>query len=534
MDFDEQHNSVVRDYLLAIKRRWWLVAIALVVGLGAALAYSSLRTPMYSSTATLTYQKQTDVSSALSGLTYTPTLDIDRELKTSADLLTGNTMKGRVREALAQQGKWAGSSTTVTAAPVADSNALGITATSPNAQMAAVVANAYADVFVASRLGLMLDQFTQAQKIIQAKLSRYVTPQSRQDAGYYQLATRLQDLRVMQALATGNYRLAEPATAATKPFAPKPVRDALLGLVIGLIGGVVAVFLAEQLDVRVRSQDEISKTLRLPIVGRLPRPSRDASREPGLAVLREPDGQSAEAFRILRGNLDYVAVDTDMQSFLVTSSALGEGKTTTACSLAVTLVRTGKRVVLVDADLRRSCVHRQFELPNRIGLTSVAAEHATLQEALQTVELSGVVDAGGRKAASAAERPPTLRILTAGPLPPNPNEIVASERMAAIIKELESDSDLVIVDSPPFMAVGDAGALADKVDGILLVMRLGRVTRSSLRYASEFVNPLPCRKLGIAVTNVQHEGAGYRYEYRRDRRPSGPAEPASDPPLQTL
>jgi polysaccharide biosynthesis transport protein len=535
MDFDEQHTSVVRDYLLALKRRWWLVAIALAVALGAALTYSYLRTPMYSSTAVLTYQRQTDVSSALSGLTYTPTLDTDRELKTSADLLTGDLMKNRVARTLAGQGRSLGNGTKITAEAVADTNALDITAVSPSAQNAADIANAYADGFVSYRLALMLDQFKQAGRIIASKLSRYQTPQSRQDAGYYQLASRQQDLRVMQALATGNYRVAEPATPATQPFAPKPMTDALLGLVIGLIGGIVAVFLAEQLDVRVRSQEEISRAMRLPIVGRLPRPSRDASREPGLVVLRDPDGQSAEAFRILRGNLDYVAVDSEMQSFLVTSSALGEGKTTTACSLAVTLVRTGKRVVLVDGDLRRSSVHKQFELPNRIGLTSVAAEHATLEEALQTVVLSGDADGGGQTADGSSGGPAaTLTVLTAGPLPPNPNEIVASERMAAIIKQLEGQADLVIVDSPPFMAVGDAGALAAKVDGILLVMRLGRVTRSSLRYAAEFVNPLPCRKLGIVVTNLQFEGAGYRYEYRSDRKAGAHSKPATAPPSQSI
>jgi non-specific protein-tyrosine kinase len=221
-----------------------------------------------------------------------------------------------------------------------------------------------------------------------------------------------------------------------------------------------------------------------------------------------------------------VAVDGEVRSILVTSCTQAEGKTSTVCNLAVTLVRAGKKVVVVEADLRRPKVHSYFGVRNDRGLSSVIAGQCALDDALQEVRVAApgleLEAADARAAASTSSAGQRLWLLTSGPLPPNPGEIVSSARMSNIIDQLSGRADVVLVDSPPFLVVGETGPLASKVDGILIVMKLGHVTRQMVRDAVEFLRPLPCRKLGIVVTNAPVEGGSYRYRYQQqaDARPA--------------
>jgi Mrp family chromosome partitioning ATPase len=527
---DIQQTSL-REYVSIIGRRRWLVIAAIVVAVATSLTVSYLRTPLYTATAQLTFQKQADISSAMFGTAYVSSVDVARELETSASLMTTNEM---ARRATVELGVPYSPTFSQSASSkyVQDTNVLQISYVSPSPQRAADIANAYAKAFVAWRLDLTKNQLQTAISIIKGKIARYSLPAALSDPGYSALQSRLQDLRVLLAMATGNYQVAAVASVPQAPSSPRHTKDGLLGLAIGLIVGIGVAFIAEQLDVRVHEQDELSNALKIPVIGRIPKfvkLRQGQARE--ILVLQEPNGMTSEAFRMLRGNLDFVSVDTEVSSILVTSCTQSEGKTSTVCNLAVTLARAGKRVIVVEADLRRPAVHTYFGISNEVGLSTLVAGKVEAAQAMQIVDLASEPDQNGRSArdkqtGTREETDETsVRVMPSGPLPPNPGEIVTSRKLGTIIESLAKDADFVLVDSPPFMAVGDAAALAAKVDGVLLVMKMGYVTKAMVKEAQNFLAPLPCRKLGIVITEWGAEGSTYRYKYYSKRKGDAAAAP---------
>ena len=259
--------------------------------------------------------------------------------------------------------------------------------------------------------------------------------------------------------------------------------------------------------------------MRQPILGRIPRIAKKALEHGVLLTITEPTSAAAEAFRMLRSNLDLAQVDGDLSSVLVTSSVQGEGKSVTACNLAVSLALAGKRIVVVDGDLRRPRVHTYFGLSNDVGVSTVAAGRTKLTSALQSVSLRPCSGNGPAAAAAASladdgsQVVPRLIVLPSGPLPPNPGEVVASKRFAAIINQLEEETDLVIVDSPALLAVGDTAALAAKVDGMVYLVDMKLMRRPMLEEAARRLGQVPCRKLGLVVIRHSQSSAHYRGHY---------------------
>jgi Mrp family chromosome partitioning ATPase len=260
---------------------------------------------------------------------------------------------------------------------------------------------------------------------------------------------------------------------------------------------------------------------------RLPQVPKGLAGAGGLVTLHEPDGPGAEAFRVLRGNLDFVGVDGEVRSILITSCTQGEGKTSTVCNLAVALATAGKRVVVVDADMRRPRVHAYFDLPNRTGLSTVVAGKVRLGEALQAVVVPSYEAVTDGDELRISSDPDTIGkriyVVTSGPLPPNPGEIVTSQHLQAVLTELIKGSDMVLVDAPPFMVVGDAAPLAARTDGIMLVFKMGHVTKGMLKEARDFLAPLPSRKLGIVVANIPIEAGRYKYYREHADEKAAPA-----------
>jgi len=523
---EDQRLSSLRDYLGVISRRRWYVIGAIVAALVVAMVYSYSRTPQYRATAQLTYQKQADILATIFGVSsYVSSIDVDRELQTAADLIATKEMAMRAQESLPEVVP--NLSQHVTATAVQGTNVLKIEGVSPNPTQAAQIANAYAAAFTTLKRQQARNQIIAAEDVVQKKLQRYVYPRDAANPGYVALEGRLQDLRVFEGMANGNYTFAAAATVPTAPFVPRHTRDALLGLILGLVVGIGLAFLAEQLDIRVHSTDDLAEALQLPVLGRIPPLARGRVANPTdlLVSVADPTGVGAEAFRMLRGNLDFVNIDGDVHSILITSCSEGEGKTLTATNLAVTLARAGKRVVLLELDLRRPKVHRYFGISNRVGLSDVVAGRVEISEAMQTIELAPIDGSNGARGARADSG--ELRVLTSGGLPPNPGEIVASKRVSTLIHELAETADIVLVDSPPFFAVGDAVALSDKVDGLLLVAKMEHITKGMVKEAATLLRTLPCRRLGIAATNFGAGVGAYQYQYRYRSERSGEAEAAS-------
>jgi capsular exopolysaccharide synthesis family protein len=220
-----------------------------------------------------------------------------------------------------------------------------------------------------------------------------------------------------------------------------------------------------------------------------------SDKQSDLITISEPRSPISEAYRTLRTNLDFAGLDQALRTLAVTSAGTGEGKTTTLANLAVVSAQGGRRVILVDADLRRPTLHELFGLDNGAGLTTVMMDEGAL--AAPPLQATGVEG---------------LSVLTSGPLPPNPADLLGSRRMADVIAALAGRADQVLFDTPPVVAVTDAAVLATKVDGVLLVISAGRTRREYARSAVQRLKQVGARLVGTVVTNVPL-GTGFRGYY---------------------
>jgi non-specific protein-tyrosine kinase len=214
-----------------------------------------------------------------------------------------------------------------------------------------------------------------------------------------------------------------------------------------------------------------------------------------LITVSEPRSPISEAYRALRTNLDFASLDQALKSLVVTSAGVGEGKSTTLANLAVVSAQAGRNVLLVDADLRRPTLHQLFDLGNEAGLTTVMMDDAALASPpFQATQIEG------------------LTVLTSGPLPPNPADLMGSQRMEEVIAALSARADQVFFDTPPIVAVTDAAVLATKADGVLLVVSAGKTRRDRARAAVQRLEQVNARLVGTVLTNVEM-GDGFQGYY---------------------
>jgi len=329
-----------------------------------------------------------------------------------------------------------------------------------------------------------------------------------------------QQLATLEALQTSRTYVIRTADAAAK-VAPTPRRNALIGLMLGLVLGLGLAFVVDALDTRVRSASEISERLGVPLLARVPPPPKALAKSDQLVMIAQPTGTSAEAFRMLRANIDFATLEHDQtRSILVTSAVEGEGKSTTAANLAVAEARAGRRVALVDLDLRVPYIDRFFGLMHAEGLTDVALRTISLESALRRIDF-GTADASraagvdGARTNGSGQDHGVLDVLVAGPRPPDPGEFVGSRRLVDILARLQSSYDMVIVDSPPILRVSDAMTLSTYVDGILVVSNLSLSRRPILSELHRVLSSSPTRCLGFVVTGSR-DGKGYAYGYGYD------------------
>lgn len=219
-----------------------------------------------------------------------------------------------------------------------------------------------------------------------------------------------------------------------------------------------------------------------------------------LVTLTMPRAPVSEAYRTLRTNLEFSSLDKPLKTIVVTSPGPDEGKSTTLANLAVTLAQAEKRVILVDCDLRRPSQHEIFGLTNEVGLTTMMVD----EQAMKAPPLQ-------------ATTVPSLSVLTTGPLPPNPSELVGSRRMGEIIAGLSEAADVVLFDAPPVIAVTDAAVLASRVDGVLLVIKAGGTKRDHAQKAKALLDKVSAHLVGAVLNNVKMDTSYYRY-YTEQKR----------------
>jgi non-specific protein-tyrosine kinase len=296
--------------------------------------------------------------------------------------------------------------------------------------------------------------------------------------------------------------MVDPATPATEPSSPRVLLNTLLAAALGLMVAFGLAFLIEHLDDTVKSPDDVTAVAELPTLGVIAqiRNTRNKVDREVLVTLVSPRSPVAESFRTLRTNLEFTSLDTPLRTLVVTSAVPGEGKSTVSANIAVAFAQAGKKVLLVDADMRRPSIHRLFEVPNAFGLTTMLRADQTSLESV-----------------SHRTEEPDLRVMTTGPLPPNPAELLASQRMQGLLKRLSEEVDLIVIDSPPLHAVTDAAVLASETDGVLIVSHAGRTRRGALGQAKEALARVGANVVGVALNRLtERTTAGYYYRYYGD------------------
>ena len=315
---------------------------------------------------------------------------------------------------------------------------------------------------------------------------------------YSNLLASFENISLSRLRSTPNIVQIEMAPVPNQPIQPRPIRNALLGAFTGLMVTTAIAFLVEYLDDTLKTPEEVTQRLRVPVIGLIGELDRHKSkkqkRNPGVFVSKNPLSPVTEAFRTLRTNLDFAGVDKPIKTLLVTSSGPSEGKSTVAVNLAAVIAQGGRKVILIDADLRRPTIHHYLGIPNRKGVTNLFRDPS---------ELTSVMVEWGN---------PPLMAITSGDLPPNPAELLASTRMEMILSELKEKSDIIIIDSPPAI-ISDAIALSPKVDGVLVVIEPGGTRIGPAQVLMEQLQRAGARVVGVVLNPISKRSSHYYTKY---------------------
>ena len=320
---------------------------------------------------------------------------------------------------------------------------------------------------------------------------------------------------------TGGFELIQEATAPSSPFSPRPFRNTAFALAGGLILGVLLAFLLDYKDRRIKDEEAFEAETGLPVLASVPvvgrRWSRRGRQRPRMLIeSAEAKSPFAESFRMLRSNLSFYQRDRKTQILLITSGLPEEGKTVTAINLALSLALSGAKVVLIEADLRRPMIRHYLDFRNELGLSTVLAGTSAFENSLQTIRFPHRVDDLDER--TRGKRPDTgmaqgVLCLASGPLPPNPAELLSSERMKETLAAAAAVAEFVVIDTPPILLVADALNLAKWVDGIIVAARLKKTTREEARETMTILQRSGGRVLGVVANGARPK----RREYYRGR-----------------
>jgi polysaccharide biosynthesis transport protein len=520
--------STLHDYLRVLRRRKWILIPPLVIAPLVAV-FSSLGKPVrYEASAQVLVNRQ-NLPANLAGVQDPTQLDSVRLLTTQAQFARLPAIARRTIKAVGLT-SWSASDllgeSRVTSAD--NSDFLTFTVSDAIKTRAMLLATTYANEYVAYRQDFERTQLESARRSLRDRIRRLRLAGATDSQLYASLVDRSDQLAAMEAVAASKGVLVRPATGAGRS-PDNVVRNGAFGFVLGLFTAIGLAFLRDALDRRVRTAEEIAGRLQLRLLGRLPRPPRGARRANELVMLGDPEGQHAEAFRMLRMSLEFVTARGPSESGLVsqrvqlraggqrcrrvmvTSAVEGEGKSTTVANLAVAFALAGRRVILVDLDFRRASLHRFFDLSGKAGLSDVVYGSAQLRDVISEVDL--VVPSRGKGRSSSG----SLRVVPFGTSLPHAADAAFTLGLGQVLEQLADAADLVLIDTPPLLRVGDALALTTYVDGLLVVTSLRAIRPPMLDELRRVLTECPVAKLGFILTGADLEG-GYEYlTYRYGR-----------------
>ena len=409
----------------------------------------------------------------------------------------------------------------VSASPTADVLEFSVTGRDP--ALVTRLVNVYANQYAVFSREIQSTALESGVKRLQTRISALAKNGGVGTTLYKQLVAAETKLETAAALETGNSVVLRPAEGAGQ-IAPRPGRNALLGLLVAIVLGIGFSFLAEALDKRIRNEDEIEEALGVPLLARIAEPSRELRQSNQLVMVSEPSTADAEAFRKLRGTLEFVKFQhrAAVRTIMITSAGQREGKSTTIGNLAVALARAGRRIALVDLDLRRPFLHTLLGVDGSRGFADVAVGRIPFEQAMRALPLPlGPAARGGRRNGAGRREISTsngrregaamLHFLPTGTTPPAVGEFLLDERVPQLLADLRDRFDLVLVDAPPLTVVSDAATLSGAVDAIVLAVPLG-IRRPLLHELAREIGNCRAPVVGFVLTGAQR-GDRYSGEY---------------------
>jgi len=519
----------LREILRVIWKRLWLILLGAFLVAVVVFVLSNKMTPVYQAKVTMMVKQSgnaplADFTSILSGgddlaSTYSELL----KTRPLLEMVIGNLNLGLSPDDLRDE--MLGTSL------VADTELLELTIDDTNPQRAADIANEIVYSFISlhnteqqlhhivTLEGDIVAQMEELKQLIQH--NQAIVDESRASSGMLTeeeanlIQANLSNQQLAYASLLGTYLevrltqsqlldvvVVEPAVAPNEPIRPNVFLYTFLGTFVGLFFSVGLAFLLEFLRRSFETEDDIRQVLPLPTLGTIPR-LRGRARDKGLITLAYPRAPVSEAYRTLRTNIRFASVDEPLRTLLITSAEPEVGKTTVTANLGIVCAQAGLQVMLIDTDLRRPALHRIFDVKNHHGLTDL------LVGDIQSIEQCMV-----------ETKIDHLRLISSGPIPPNPSELLGSKRMEEVLAQVRQKADLVILDTPPSLVVTDAAVLASKVDGVILLIEAKRTSHETARRAFQAHQRVGSPVLGAVLTKAKagHRDSSYYY-YVKEEQP---------------
>jgi capsular exopolysaccharide synthesis family protein len=509
------HHDDLREYVRVIRSRKWTIALTTCVVVAATVFFTLRQTPIYRATAEILVQP---VQNPLS--LFTPPIAPD--MNTEQQVATSQAVADQVLKTMSLPVPFSELTDNLDVAVVPDTDVLQVSYSSPSPGVAAKMANAFSRAYITFRTDQVVQRLQVAADTVKRQIDNVkkqldtVNGQisrtsdsagdvlsaltSQRQSLISRLGTLQDQYSAVQPSATavqGSGVIVQQATAPTSPASPNKIRNGVLGLVIGLGLGIGVAFLRERFDDRIRGREEVERLLGAPVLAIVPKVANwKRTEDSRLVMVSDPKSPVSEAYRTLATNILYTASRRKLEMLLITSGTSTEGKTTTAANLGVALAQTGKRVILVSADMRKPRLHRFFALTNELGLSDLLAGRAPLINVALQTPVRG------------------LRVIPGGPVPHNPATLLAGPGAMAALEEMRAAADFIILDAPPALAVADASIVAPHTDATLYVMDADKVSRSSLSQARRQLENAGADLAGAVFNNFDTtKGAGYQYSY---------------------
>jgi polysaccharide biosynthesis transport protein len=504
----EQTNLSLEQVLGVLRRRVPWIVLGLVVVAGSAYGLSKHQTKKYTATASLVFNNNQS-GQQVAGLPVASSGNQQPQQVTNLKLVQLGDIAEKTAALLGRglTEEKVGGALNISAQ--GESNIVDVVATATSPTLAREIANTYTNVFVKEQQSSNHAYYASALRLVNKQLAE-LSPKERAGTAGLSLQDRAQSLATLAELRNGNVQIAKAAKAPKAPSSPKVSRNTVLGGMLGLLLGLALAFLLERFDRRIREPKDLETVYGLPLLGVVPEStalSRSVKSKKG--VREALPASEAEAFHLIRAHLRYFNVDRELHTLMIGSAAPGDGKTTVARHLAAAAARMGSRVLLLEADLRRPTLAQQLDVQSGPGLADVLIGALSLTEATQSIDLDSLSPdrSGGRM----------LDVLVAGAaVPPNPGELIESHAMESLLEQAKSTYDLIVIDTPPLTAVSDAFPLLRKVDGVIIVGRVGRNRRDVAERLNETLTGAGAPLLGVVANGFKSGrfgGYGYAYDY---------------------